>query len=200
MKTLTNDTLLKTVFMICALLFASCAETKKEDAAMAEKEVPMVEVASDEYSDIVLKTLGHLANYEHDAYAEYMADDLMWYWPDGSSETRHSINGKDELVAWWKNYQETTGATLNFSNNTFLPLKINSPSNYYKVTGSGVLAYTDLTLTIGDKSTSVRQHMVYMFNDDMKISHCFLYYDRAGIIELTKSALGAPVVLGETEE
>ncbi|WP_297766421.1 hypothetical protein [uncultured Muriicola sp.] len=194
MKTRMKTSIFTKGIVLSALLISSCAETKKEDAAMAEKEVPMVEVASDEYSDIVLKTLGHMANYEHDAFAEHLADDIIWYWPDGSSETRHSIEGKDNLVSWWKNYQETTGATLNFANNTLLPLKINTPSNYYKVTGSGVLAYTDLTITLGDKSTSVRQHMVYMFNDDMKISHCFLYYDRSGIIELTN------VVLGETEE
>ncbi len=194
MKTLMKTSIFTKGIILSTLLVAGCAETKKEDAAMAEKEVPMVEVASDEYSDIVLKTLGHMANFEHDAYAEHMADDIIWYWPDGSSETRHTIEGKNELVAWWKNYQETTGATLSFSNNTLLPLKINTPSNYYKVTGSGVLAYTDLTITLGDKSTSVRQHMVYMFNDDMKISHCFLYYDRTGIIELTN------VVFGEPEE
>ncbi len=194
MKSLMKTSIFTKGIVLSALLIASCAETKKEDAAMAEKEIPMVEAASEEYSDIVLKTLSHMANFEHEAYAELMADDMMWYWPDGSSETRHSIKGKDALVAWWKNYQETTGATLNFANNTLLPLKINTPSNYYKVTGSGVLAYTDLTITLGDKSTSVRQHMVFMFNDDMKISHCFLYYDRSGIIELTN------VVLGETEE
>jgi hypothetical protein len=192
MKTLMKSSILTKGIILCALLIASCAETKKEDTAMAEKEVPMVEAASEEYSDMVVKILGHMANFEHDAYAELMADDIIWYWPDGSSETRHTIEGKNELVAWWKNYQETTGATLTFTNNTLLPLKVNTPSNYYKVTGTGVLAYTDLTITLGDKSTSVRQHMVFMFNDDKKLNHCFLYYDRTGIIELTKVVLGGP--------
>ncbi len=59
--------------------------------------------------------------------------------------------------------------------------------------GSGVLAYTDITIELKDQSTTVRQHGVFMFNNDMKISNVFLYYDRTGIKELTN------VVLGETE-
>lgn len=193
MKILTNQNILKSGMMFCALLFVSCAETKKEEAVTEEKEIPMLEVASEEYSDLTLKTLDLLSKFDLETWKESLADDIVWYWPDGNSETRHSIEGKDKLIAWWKNWKETTGGQLSFANNTFLPIKVNKPSNYYKLVGTGVIAYTDLTITIGDKSTSVRQNMVFMFNDDKKISHALLYYDRTGIIELTN------VVLGETE-
>ena len=82
---------------------------------------------------------------------------------------------------------------MTFAKNTLLPIKVNKPTNYYKAVGSGVLAYTDMTITLKEQSTTVRQHAVMMFNDDMKISNVFLYYDRTGIIELTN------VVFGETE-
>jgi len=80
---------------------------------------------------------------------------------------------------------------MTFTKNTLLPLKVNKPTNYYKAVGSGVLAYTDITITIKDQSTTVRQHAVMMFNDDMKINKVFLYYDRTGILELTNVVLGA---------
>ena len=153
----------------------------------------MLEAASEEYAELVLKSLDLLTEFDLDKWSELLADDVLWFWPDGTSETRNSIKGKDEIIAWWKNWKETTGGQLSFANHTFLPIQVNKPSNYYKVVGKGVIAYTDLTISIGDKSTSVRQNMVYMFNDDKKMTHVFLYYDRTGIIELTN------VVLGETE-
>ena len=193
MKKLFNQLILKTGFFICALLFIGCNETNTEKTNAEVKETPMLEEASQEYSDLVQKSLDLLAEFDLETWSELLADDIAWYWPDGTSETRNSIKGKDELIAWWKNWKETTGGQLTFANNTFLPIQINKPSNYYKVVGTGVITYTDLTISIGDKSTSVRQNMVYMFNDAKKMTHVFLYYDRTGIIELTN------VVLGETE-
>ncbi|MGB5419086.1 MAG: nuclear transport factor 2 family protein [Algibacter sp.] len=179
--------------IFCALLIASCGETKKENAEVVEEEPPVLESASQEYADIVLKLYDHFSNLDHDAYGAIMADDITWYWPDGGADTRNSIKGKDNVIAFWKNWEKTTGGKMTFAKNTLLPIKVNKPTNYYKAVGSGVLAYTDMTITLKEQSTTVRQHAVMMFNDDMKISNVFLYYDRTGIIELTN------VVFGETE-
>lgn len=193
MKTLLNLNILKTGLICCALLITSCGETKKEEAEVAEAEPPVLESASQEYADIVLKFYEHMSNFDHDAFGAIMADDISWYWPDGGADTRNSIKGKDNVIAFWKNWQETTGGKMTFEKNTLLPIKVNKPTNYYKAVGSGVLAYTDITIALGDQSTTVRQHAVMMFNDDMKINNVFLYYDRTGIRELTN------VVFGETE-
>jgi len=193
MKTLFNLSILKTGLILCALLTISCGETKKENAEVVEVEPPVLESASQEYADIVLKMYDHMSNFDHDAYGAIMADDITWYWPDGGADTRNSIKGKDNVIAFWKNWENTTGGKMTFAKNTLLPIKVNKPTNYYKAMGSGVLAYTDVTITLNEQSTTVRQHAVMMFNDDMKISNVFLYYDRTGILELTN------VVLGETE-
>ena len=191
MKTLVNVHILKTGLIFCTLLIASCTETKKENTETVEAEPPLLEAAPQEYADIVLKMYDHMSNLDHDAYGALMADDITWYWPDGGADTRHTIQGKDSIVAFWKNWEETTGGKMTFTKNTLLPLKVNKPTNYYKAVGSGVLAYTDITITIKDQSTTVRQHAVMMFNDDMKINKVFLYYDRTGILELTNVVLGA---------
>jgi hypothetical protein len=193
MKTLINLNILKTGFIFCALLLASCGETKKENAEVVEVEPPLLESASQEYADIILKMYDHLSNFDHDAYGALMADDITWYWPDGGADTRNSIKGKDNVIAFWKDWEKTTGGKMTFAKNTLLPIKVNKPTNYYKAVGSGVLAYTDITIELKDQSKTVRQHGVFMFNNDMKISNVFLYYDRTGIKELTN------VVLGETK-
>ena len=190
MKTLVNVHILKTGLIFCTLLIAGCTETKKENTEAVEAEPPLLEAAPQEYADIVLKMYDHMSNLDHDAYGALMADDITWYWPDGGADTRHTIQGKDSVVAFWKNWEETTGGKMTFTKNTLLPLKVNKPTNYYKAVGSGVLAYTDITITIKDQSTTVRQHAVMMFNDDMKINKVFLYYDRTGILELTNVVLG----------
>jgi ketosteroid isomerase-like protein len=182
---------LKTGFIICAMLFISCNETKKEEFVAIEQETPMLEVASQEYADLAQKTLDLISEFDLETWKDYLADDVVWYWPDGDSETRHSIKGKEELIAWWKNWKETTDGQISFTNNTFLPIKVNTPSNYYMLVGTGVLTYTDLTISIQGKSTSVRQHMVFMFDENKKINHALLYYDRTGIIELTNVVFGA---------
>ena len=182
--------ILKIGLIFCAILITSCGETKKENAEVVEAEPPVLESASQEYADIVLKMYDHMSNFDHDGYGALMADDITWYWPDGGADTRHSIKGKDSVIAFWKNWQETTGGKMTFSKNTLLPIKVNKPTNYYKAVGSGVLAYTDITIAIKDQSTTVRQHAVMMFNDDMKISNVFLYYDRTGILALTNVVLG----------
>lgn len=188
-----NHSILKTGFILCALLMMSCAETKKEDVTEAKKEVPVLESADQEYADIIQTNFDLMTAFDLDAWKTYMAEDIKWYWPDGSSETRNSMQGRDNVIAFWEKWKEQTGGRMSFANNTLLPLKVNKPTNYYKVVGTGVLAYTDLTISINDKSTSVRLHAVYMFNDDKKISHLFMYYDRTGIIALTN------VILGEME-
>jgi hypothetical protein len=190
MKTVCNLNNLKIGLIFCALLIASCGETKKENAEVTVSEPPLLESASQEYADIVLKLFGHMENLDHDAYGALMADDITWYWPDGGADTRNKIMGKDNVITFWKNWEKTTGGKMSFAKNTLLPLKVNKPTNYYKAVGAGVLAYTDITITIKDQSATVRQHGVFMFNDDMKVSNVFLYYDRTGIKELSNVTLG----------
>ena len=190
MKTTTKYPVLFIGLIICTLLFLGCAETTKDVTVAEEKEIPMLELASQDYADLAQETLDVMETFNLDAWTDYFSDDVIWYWPDGNSETRHTIKGKDELISFWKDWKETTGGEFTFTNNTFLPIKINKPSNYYKLVGTGVISYTDMKISIDDKSTSVRQNIVFMFNDDKKINHVLLYYDRTGIIDLTNVVFG----------
>lgn len=77
-----------------------------------------------------------------------------------------------------------------FVNNIILLFKVNKLLNYYKVVGIGVFFYIDLIIFIQDKLILVRVYMVFMFDENKKVSYVFLYYDRIGIIELINVVFG----------
>ncbi|MCX2745530.1 nuclear transport factor 2 family protein [Mangrovivirga sp. M17] len=194
MKKLTNKLVYITGLMISTLLLISCSEPNNDNGdtettanqEVVEEETPMLEAASEEYADIVKEQFDLLSNFDFDAFGNHLADDVKWYWPDGNADSRTTISGKENLINWWKEWKETSGAqSLSFTNHSLLPLKINEGNNYYNVKGTGVLAYNDINLTLGEKSNSTRQHVVFMFNDNKKITHAFLYYDRTGFAEIT---------------
>jgi len=107
------------VVFIYALLFIVCSETNTENTNVTEEETPMLQAASQEYADLVLKSLDLMTEFDLDKWSELLADDVLWFWPDGTSETRNTIKGKEDLIAWWKNWKETTGGQLSFANHTF---------------------------------------------------------------------------------
>jgi ketosteroid isomerase-like protein len=128
MKKLSNQLILTTVVFIYALLFIGCSETNTENTNVTEEETPMLQAASQEYADLVLKSLDLMTEFDLDKWSELLADDVLWFWPDGTSETRNTIKGKEDLIAWWKNWKETTGGQLSFANHTFL-----TPSGKYTI-------------------------------------------------------------------
>lgn len=185
MKAPTNNLLFKVVLMFCVIFIVACAETKKEDLEIKKSEPPRIEAASQEYVEIIKKTNTITTNFEFDALGEYMADDVEWYWPDGGVQTRSILEGKDTVIAFWKNWQQTSGVEkIEFFNTNFLCARTNIPTNYYNVIGVLVLYYGDTTITTKNGSITVRQHLVYSFNDDKKIQKVFLYYDRSGFDDL----------------
>ena len=185
MKALTTNSFFKIVVMFSAILIVGCAETKNEDSKINKTEPPRIEAASQEYVEIIEKTNTIIQDFEFDALGDYMADDVEWYWPDGGVETRSIIEGKDNVISFWDNWQQTSGVEkIEFFNTNFLCVKTNIATNYYNVIGVLVLYYGDTTITTKNGSITVRQHLVYSFNDDKKIQKVFLYYDRSGFDDL----------------
>ena len=157
----------------------ACGEMQKQEEPMAEAETPALEAASDAYAEIVTASLDKFSNLDYAGMMENLTDDVEWLWPNGTAETRSIIKGKDSLQAFWESYESMSGLkAMKFTNRSMMPLTINESSNYYNVTGTVVLYYGDIDTYYENDTISVRQHIVYTFNDDMKINRMFLYYDR----------------------
>jgi len=179
MKTTIKKVLLKTSCLAVAFFMVACGEMQKKETAPEAMEQPAAVAASDEYGEIVASSLDRFENLDFAGMLENYTDDLQWLWPDGTAETRSVIKGKDSLLAFWNNYKEMSGLKkMSFTNRNLMPLQVNRPTNYYKVEGTVVLYYGDIDAVYENETVSVRQHIVYGFNEDKKINRIFLYYDR----------------------
>jgi len=179
MKTTIKKVLLKTACLSAVLVMVACGDMQKKETPMEAVEEPAIVAASDEYGDIVATSLDQFENLDFEGMLTNYTDDVQWLWPDGTAETRSVIKGKDSLLAFWNNYKEMSGLKkMSFTNRNLMPLQVNRPTNYYKVKGTVVLYYGDIDAVYENETVSVRQHIVYGFNEDKKINRIFLYYDR----------------------
>lgn len=176
-------------FLLGALfLLHSCGEANQQTTSTASAETPDVVSASQEYADKVNQFFEAASKYDFDAMHKDYTDDAIQYWPDGDSETRSSLTGKAEIVAWWKNWKEKSGIEkMTFSNINLVPLQVNKALKYYNVVGTIVLAYFDTEQVYNGQSVKVRMHWAFAFNEDKKINRVFSYYDRTYIIEAVKA-------------
>lgn len=190
MKTRISKLISFSFFLGFGLLLNSCGDTNAATNMTAPAETPDVVSASEEYADIINESYVAASNFDFDGMHAYFADDAVQYWPDGTIDTRTSITGKAEIIAWWKKWKETSGVEkMEITNINLVPLQVNKPLKYYDVAGTIVLAYFDNLMVHNGQPTSVRMHWAYAFNDDKKITRVFSYYDRTDIIETVKANL-----------
>ena len=190
MKPQINKLILISFFLGIVFLLPSCGETNTSLNATAPVETPDVVSAPAEYADIVNQFFEAATKFDFDAMHKDYTVDAVQYWPDGDTETRSSLNGKAEIVAWWKNWQGKSGIEkMTFSNINLVPLQVNKPLKYYNVVGTVVLTYFDSEQVYNGQSVKVRMHWAFAFNADKKITRVFSYYDRTEIIEAVKANL-----------
>jgi hypothetical protein len=190
MKTQISKLISLSFFLGLGFLLHSCGDKNAATNVAAPAETSDVVSASEEYADIINKSLVAGSNFDFDAMYSDFADDAVHYWPDGNIDTRTSITGKAETIAWWKKWKETSGVEkMEITNINLVPLQVNKPLKYYNIVGTVVLAYFDNLMVYKGQPTSVRMHWAFVFNGDKKITHVYSYYDRSGIIETVKANL-----------
>ena len=192
MKKSTLKVMLKTACLSAVLLIVACGDMQKKETTAEAMEQPAAVAASDEYAEIVASSLDRFENLDFEGMLENFTDDVQWLWPDGTAETRSVITGKDSLLGFWNNYKEMTGLKkFSFTNRNLMPLQVNRPTNYYKVEGTVVLYYGDIEAVYENNTVSVRQHIVYGFDDNKKINRVFLYYDRTDWVAMSGTSISS---------
>jgi hypothetical protein len=171
--------------LFCSVFILSCLGTKEKEVDVVKTEQPAVEEASQTYAIIVEESLNILQDFDFDELDTYFANDVEWYWPNGGMESRSIIIGKQNVINYWKDWRATSGVeSMQFYNSDFMPLKTNKSNDQYNIVGVVVLYYGDITIYGKAGSTTVRQHLVFSFNNNKKIQKVFSYYDRTGITQL----------------
>lgn len=172
-------------FFVCSVLLFSCNdETKTAESSsaktsneMASAEMKNYEFGDDKFKQIGKKGLADLASGDIDGWMSSYADNALYRWNGGDS-----LAGKAAISAYWKNRRAEVIDSLSYSNEVWLPIKVNTPEAATQLPGNYVLGWYVVNAKYKTgKSMSQRTHMVIHFDDNDKIDRVTQYLDRAPI-------------------
>lgn len=164
--------------------------TTKTESASKSVTNPNLSLASVEYSDLCEKSLQHLAKGEYDAWADMLADDVVYAYPDGDMDTRTKITGKAAVLAWWKRSKERGMDSMSVSEFNHTPINVTGQIKAGAPKGIYDIVYFTNKMIINGKPVSIRMNFSVHFNADKKIDRYYGYYDRSAIIQASgKNAL-----------
>jgi ketosteroid isomerase-like protein len=165
---------------------APVREEVKEDAAPAKSAItnPNFEIAPIEYAGLSEKAIGYFAKFDYDAWADMLADNVVYAFPDGDVNTRTKLEGKPAVLAWWKAWKEKSGIqsmTLGEFNHT--PINTILQPKGGALMGIAVISYFSNRMVMAGKTIDLRMNFSVHFNAEKKIDRYTTYYDRSVIIK-----------------
>lgn len=177
---------LKPFLIVCliAMLSIGCESPKEKTIDSIN---PNYEIASPEYSNLAVKALTELTNFQFDSWGSMLADDVEFYFPDGDAGTRTKLSGKSNVLDWWKNWKETSGVeSMTYTDNVDVPIIAKETMAYSGLTGVMVISYFSNEIVYQGGTVKLRMNFAAHFNKDNLIDRYYTYYDRTGIVELMK--------------
>lgn len=177
---------LKPFLIVCliAMLSIGCESPKEKTIDSIN---PNYEIASPEYSNLAVKALTELTNFQFDSWGSMLADDVEFYFPDGDAGTRTKLSGKSNVLDWWKNWKETSGVeSMTYTDNVDVPIIAKETMAYSGLTGVMVISYFSNEIVYQGGTVKLRMNFAAHFNKDNLIDRYYTYYDRTGLVELMK--------------
>ena len=169
---------------LIAMLTIGCTSPPEEKMVSIN---PNYEIAAPDYSNLAVKALKDLTNFQFDSWGSMLAEDVEFYFPDGDAGTRTKLSGKSNVLHWWKNWKETSGVqSMTHSDNVDLPIIAKETMAYSGLTGVMVISYFSNAIEYQEGTVNLRMNFVAHFNKDNLIDRYYTYYDRTGIVEMTK--------------
>jgi len=158
----------------------SCAPQKASDetapaaATDTTKTIAPAEITDVKYTVIGKKLLSQFASGDIDGYMSYFADNAIYRWNNGDS-----LAGKAAISEYWKKRMAETIESVSFTNQIFLPVKVNQPQST-ESTGVWLLSwYQTHAKYKSGKSMTQAMHAVMHFDDQDKINEVIQYRDNA---------------------
>lgn len=147
---------------------------------------PLFSIAPTEYAELSEKALNHISKFEFDVWAEMLADNVVYAFPDGDVDTRTKLEGKAAVVGWWKNWKEKSGIqSMTMSEFNHFPLNVTAQPKAGALMGNYDFVYFSNKMVFAGKPVSLRMNFAIHFNADKKIDRYITYYDRSVIIKAT---------------
>lgn len=166
-------------------LFISC-NNKPSDAMTAENKdttakasatPPQSEFADARYTDMGKQHLMKFSSGDINGWLDAFADDAIFYWSSGDS-----LAGKAAIVKYWTERRTKVIDSIHFSQDIWLPLKVNRPQQGPDIPGNWLLSWylVDVKYANG-KKLSFWVHTDQHYNSNDKIDRCIQYIDKAPI-------------------
>ena len=166
------------VAFLSAFLFFACNKPAEEttETAPAEATPPPAEFADAKYTEIGKKGLAALTSGDVDGWMSHFADNAVYYWNNGDS-----LAGKPAITEYWKKRRTEVIDSLSYTDNIWLPVKINQPQANEKP-GVWLLGWY-LTTAKYKTGKSMTQwiHTLYHFDANDKIDQTIQFVDRVPI-------------------
>jgi ketosteroid isomerase-like protein len=164
-------------FMFLLLLIfclGACDSLKKDTSTAIEPQA--LEFGSMKYGDICHNALTQLANGDMDSFINNFAENVIYRFNSGDS-----IVGKTAVAAYWKDRRTNVIDQLEFTNDLWLPLKVNDSEQGVRQ-GMWVLGWYKATSTYKTgKSMNQFIHTLYHFDSNDKVDEVIQYLDRLPI-------------------
>jgi hypothetical protein len=157
-------------------LFAACTHEvrheQKTEAAVIETKPQPAEFADPKYIEIGKKMFASLSSGDMAGYLNGYADNAVYQWNNGDS-----LAGKAAISEFWTKRRTEVIETLTFSNEIWLPIKVNKPQSVeapgvwllgwyqvnakYKTTGKTMVQWMhiDLHFDVADRIDRVIQYV-----------------------------------------
>lgn len=178
---------MKKIFILaagCLLLFA-CNNEKKDDKKMDDSAMndtgkkPQSEFADQKYADWGKKLIADMSSGNMDGYMSLYADNAVYAWCSGDS-----LAGKAEIDKYWRNRRMNVIDSISFSNDIWLPLKVNTPQRGPDAAGIWLLSWYQVNVKYKNgKKLSFWTHTDHHFDANDKIDRSVQYIDMAPIKE-----------------
>jgi len=175
------------ILAACCMMLFACNNEKKEDAKTDEstmsageskdKQVPQSEFADMKYTELGKKMTDQFARGDIDGWISNYAGNAVFTWSAGDS-----LSGSDAIAKYWKDRRTNVIDSINFTNDIWLPIKVNTPQKGPDVPGVWLLSWymVDVKYKNGKKLV-FWVHTDNHFNANDKIDRTVQYIDRAPI-------------------
>jgi hypothetical protein len=175
---------MKRIFMAFALagLIMACNDstTSTEPLVKSEntpKETPQSEFADAKYAEWGKQRLMQMQNGDIDAWMTQFADNAVYSWSAGDS-----LAGKQAIAGYWKDRRQHVIESISFSNDIWLPIKVNVPQKGPDAPGVWLISWYQVDVKYRNaEKLMFWVHTDMHFNEKDQVDRVIQYIDRAPI-------------------
>jgi hypothetical protein len=153
------------------------ADTKTASASAdsSSAKPQQAEFADAKYADMGKALLAQFENGNIDEWSKVFAGNAVWTWSAGDS-----LAGKEKIVEYWKKRRSNLIDSLKFTNDIWLPIKVNIPQKGPDLPGVWLLSWYQASVKYKQgKKLTFWVHTDFHFDSTNKIDRVIEYIDRA---------------------